>query len=236
MNQAAREKAFPTALFLYHQLKPLRHDLLYFQDGLTGYRPFPTVCLYVVLNILFFLFIQLRLSLFSHIALLVCVLMVPGDIYLFLFHAFCYSFKRPAGYVPRPWLNSSLPLPEFCARLGVIYSVLIVLREYIRNSLKSFSFVNVGLITFTIAMMFYVAYWLGDVVVTFLGLQILFFVPLVVTRKIGFRFAHYPEDLEVEVLTRIRPIIEEDQRLIEASIHERRRLSGEQGQPEASEM
>lgn len=212
MNQAAREKAAPTALFLYHQLKPLKNDLLYFQDGFTGYRPIPTICLYLVLNILFFLFIQMKLPLYSIVALFVCVLMIPGDINLFLFHAFCYSFKRPAGYVPRPWLNSSLPLPELCARLSVIYCVVIVLLEYIRNSLKSFSFVNVSLITFIIAMMFYIAYWLGDVVVTFIVLQILFFIPLVFTRKIGFRFAHYPDELELEVLEQIRPVIEEDQR------------------------
>ena len=223
MKQEVKDRALPAALFLYHQIKPLKNDLLYFQDGFTGYKIIPTVCLYLIINIICFLISQLHLPPYSFLSLLVCMLMIPGDVYLFMFHTFCYSFKRTPGYVPKPYLNSSLALPELCARLGVLYSVSLFLLGYIFNSLHSFSFVNVSVITFVIGALFYISYWLGDVLVSFLIVHVLFFMPLIITRKIGFSFFYYPDDLEIEILEQIKPVIEEDQRNIEQALENQRR-------------
>ena len=211
MRQGIKDKALPTALYLYHSLKPLKWDLLYLQDAFTFYRPGPSAVLYLVINIATILLIRAQLPFYSLAAMAGALCMVPGDVYLFAFHATCFGFKRPDGYVPPACLNTSLMLPELCARLAVLYCVLKHIKEYVRNSLKCFSFINVGTVTISILVMFYITHLLGDRFISWLLVQFLFCVPLLITRKIGFRLLNYPEDLETYVLSQMKVLIQETQ-------------------------
>lgn len=209
MRQEIRDKALPTALSLYHRLKPFKLDLLYLQDAFTFYRPGPSAILYLVINIATLIVIRMELPFYSLLAIVIALCMVPGDVYLFAFHATCHGFKRPEGYVAPAYLNTSLMLPELCARLAVLYCVFRHMTEYVKNSLKSFSFVNVGTVTMLILAMFYATYRLGDSVISWIIVQLLFCVPLVITRGIGFKLINYPRDLETYVIAQMQPLINE---------------------------
>jgi hypothetical protein len=197
-------QAFPAAVSLVSALTPFQTEVLYFQDAFTGTRPVPTVVLFGLLNALFYYIQKMHLSLYSLLALLVLLATVHIDYYIFLFHAFCNWFHRPAGFAPSPAYDATLPVDALAARGGVLYCCALQLGRAIGNSLALFSFVNVGLITVILSACFYWTFLLGDRTVTWVLVNALFLVPLVVTRKIGFRGLHYPEALEAQVLARLR--------------------------------
>jgi hypothetical protein len=214
MDSDIREQAVPVALTLFHHLKPLKNDLLYFQDAFTFYRPVPTICLYGFLNYVFYLLQKLNLPLYSLLSAFVCLIVVPLDYYLYIFHVLCYWFRRPANQISDQGSDKSLPVDVLSARLGTIYCCLYQLARMIGNSLARFSFVDVGIVTFMISALFYVTYLMGDRLVTWVILQWIFFVPLIITRKLAFHILEYPEELERYVLETVR---QNDQRSEDAA-------------------
>jgi hypothetical protein len=200
--------ALPTALFIARHLAPFKNDLLYFQDAFTGTRPFPTIVLFVLLNGLFYFIQKLNLSLYSLLSILVLLATVHIDYYIFLFHVFCYWFRRPPDFVARPWFDATLPIDVLSARCGVLYCCIRQLSRVIGNSLALFSFVNVGFITVILSACFYGAYLVGDRTVTWLLVNALFLIPIVITRKLGFASLLYPEALEAHVLAHLQQQLE----------------------------
>jgi hypothetical protein len=201
-------QALPAAVSMARAIAPFKGEVLHFQDALTGTRPIPTVVLFVLLNALFYYIQKMNLSLYSLLAILVVLATVHIDYYIFLFHVFCNWFHRPAGFVPNRAYDSTLPVDVLAARCGVLYCCILQLGRAIGNSLALFSFVNVGLITVILSVCFYWTFLLGDRTVTWVLVNALFLIPVVVTRKIGFRSLHYPEALEAQVLARMRALFE----------------------------
>jgi hypothetical protein len=220
--------ALPTALFIARHITPFKHDLLYFQDAFTGTRPFPTIVLFLLLNGLIYFVRKLNLSLYSLLSIFVLLATVQVDYYIFLFHAFCYWFRRPADFVPRPGFDATLPVDVFSARFGVLYCCLRQLTRMIGNSLALFSFVNVGFITVILSACFYGAYLVGDGIVTWILVNGLFLIPVVVARKIGFVSLRYPEALEARVLASLRSELEAPAE--EAPVAEGQREEGQGGE------
>jgi hypothetical protein len=197
-------RAVPTAVWLLRVLIPIKNDALFFQDACTFARPLPTVILYALLNYVFYLIKQLSLPLYSLVSAVVCFCVIPLDYYLFAIHTFGYWFRRPTNFVPLNGVDHSLPVDALSARLAVVYCCIWRLARAVANSLASFSFVDVGIITVILSALFYVTYLLGDLVVTWLIIQLLFFLPLIITRKFGFRILQYPDELEEAVLASLR--------------------------------
>jgi hypothetical protein len=197
-------RAVPTAVWLLRVLTPVKNDILFFQDACTFTRPLPTLILYGVLNYVFYLIKQLGLPPYSLISAVICLCVIPLDYYLFAVHTFCYWFRRPANFVPRKGVDHSLAVDALSARLAVLYCCMCRLRRAVANSLASFSFINVGLITVILSALFYLTYLLGDLLVTWLMIQLVFFLPLIVTRKFGFGILQYPDQLEETVLASLR--------------------------------
>jgi hypothetical protein len=206
MDPDLRDQAPAVGLAIYHRLKPLKNDILYFQDAFTFYRPIPSICLYLILNYLFYLIQYLNLPLYPLLSICVCLAVVPRDYYLYIFHVLCYWFARPANQVPPPGKDRTLPVDILSARLGTLHCCMYHLLRTIKNSLARFSFVDVSVITFVISAVFYLTHLLGDRLVTWTILQCIFVLPLVITRRIGFKGLAYPDDLEIGVLEAIRQV------------------------------
>jgi hypothetical protein len=194
------ERCGSTAEFLVQRLSPFADDLLYLQDGFTGYRLIPTLILYLVMNLAFYGIYQWHLSVYSLFALICALLVIPGDVHLFLFHSFCGRFRRPESSSSIRTQGNSLAIDVLCSRLAVLYHYVME----IISGLSPASFHSVGHTTIILAGVFYIGVKIGDAAFSWVLLELIFFFPSVVTRRFGFELIGYPMETEQMVLGVVR--------------------------------